>query len=81
MTENKIKKILKDKLEDAEIFLQDMTGEKNHFNLIIISNQFEGLSLIEQHKIIYNALGDMITNEIHALQLKTLTWEQWKKEN
>ena len=58
-----------------------MTGEKNHFNLIIISNQFEGLSLIEQHKIIYNALGDMITNEIHALQLKTLTWEQWKKEN
>ena len=81
MTENKIKKILKDKLEDAEIFLQDMTGEKNHFNLIIISNQFEGLSLIEQHKIIYNALGDMITNEIHALQLKTVTWEQWKKEN
>tara|TARA_B100000029_G_scaffold497886_1_gene565983 strand:- start:459 stop:704 length:246 start_codon:yes stop_codon:yes gene_type:complete len=81
MTENKIKKILKDKLEDSEIFLQDMTGEKNHFNLIIISNQFEGLSLIEQHKIIYNALGDMITNEIHALQLKTLTWEQWKKEN
>ena len=81
MTENKIKKILKDKLEDAEIFLQDMTGEKNHFNLMVISNQFEGLSLIEQHKIIYNALGDMITNEIHALQLKTLTWKQWKKEN
>jgi len=58
-----------------------MTGANNHFNLIVISDSFDGLSLIEQHRIVYNILNDMISKEIHALQLKTLTWEQWKKEN
>ena len=81
MIENKIKKILKGKIKDSKVFIQDMTGADNHFNLIIISSKFEGLSLIEQHKLVYNALNKMITKDIHALQLKTMTWEQWKKEN
>ena len=58
-----------------------MTGTMDHFNAIIISDDFIGKNLIEQHRLVYNILGDMVTNEIHALQLKTLTWEQWKKEN
>lgn len=58
-----------------------MTGSKDHFNVMIISKSFEGLSLIEQHRLVYKILDDMITKEIHALQLKTLTLEQWKKEN
>ena len=58
-----------------------MTGANNHFNVIIICDIFKGLSLIQQHRLIYEILADMITKEIHALQLKTLTWEQWKKEN
>ena len=81
MIENKIKKLLKEKIEDSKVFIQDMTGNDNHFNLIIISSKFEGLSLIEQHKVVYKALDKMITTDIHALQLKTMTWGQWKKEN
>tara|TARA_Y100001960_G_C14099942_1_gene552378 strand:+ start:10 stop:255 length:246 start_codon:yes stop_codon:yes gene_type:complete len=81
MIEKKIKKRLQEKLEQSEIFIQDMTGNNNHFNLIIISDSFINLTLIEQHKMIYALLDDMITKEIHALQLKTLTWEQWKKQN
>ena len=42
---------------------------------------FENLNMINQHKIIYKHLSDMITKEIHALQIKTYTWEKWKKEN
>ena len=49
--------------------------------MIVISSEFEGLTIINQHKLIYNALSEMITKEIHALQIKTFTWEQWKKEN
>ena len=37
--------------------------------------------MINQHKKVYDALEDMVTKEIHALQIKTLTWEQWKKDN
>ena len=81
MIEKKIKKRLQKKLKKAEIFIQDMTGNNNHFNVIIISDSFIDLALIEQHKMIYSLLDDMITKEIHALQLKTLTWKQWKKQN
>ena len=81
MLENKIEQLLENKIENAKIFIHDMTGQNNHFNLIVIADIFINLSLIEQHKIIYNILEPMITNEIHALQLKTMTWEQWKKEN
>ena len=81
MIEKKIEQKLNEALEDAKIFIQDMTGTNDHFNIIIICDVFKGLSLIEQHRLIYNILTDMISKEIHALQLKTLTWEQWKKEN
>ena len=81
MIEKKIKDILRKKIKDIKIFIQDMNGQNNHFSLIVISEKFEGLSIIKQHQIIYNALSSMITKEIHALQIKTFTWDKWKKEN
>jgi stress-induced morphogen len=81
MIEKKIKDILKNKIKDSKIFIQDMTDNKDHFSIIVISSEFENLSTINQHKMIYDALGAMVTKEIHALQIKTFTWEKWKKEN
>ena len=81
MIEKKIKEKLKNGLENAEVFIQDMTGTNDHFNVMIISKSFEGLNLIERHRLVYKILDSMVTKEIHALQLKTLTLEQWKKEN
>ncbi|RCL86488.1 BolA family transcriptional regulator [bacterium] len=80
MIEKKIKEKLKNGLENAEVFIQDMTGTNDHFNVMIISKSFEGLNLIERHRLVYKILDSMVTKEIHALQLKTLTLEQWKKE-
>jgi len=37
--------------------------------------------MVQQHQIVYKALGSFMTNEIHALQLKTMTPEQWKENN
>jgi len=37
--------------------------------------------MIQQHQQVYKTLGNYLTNEIHALQLKTMTKEQWQKEN
>ena len=81
MIEKKIKDILKNKIKDSKVFIQDMNGNQDHFSVMVISSKFENLSIINQHKIIYDALGIMITNEIHALQIKTFTLEQWKNEN
>jgi|TARA_B110000240_G_C13210801_1_gene330319 acid stress-induced BolA-like protein IbaG/YrbA len=81
MIEKKIIKILEENIKDGKVFIQDITGSNNHFNLIVISSVFDGLTMIQQHQVIYKLLGSMITKEIHALQIKTLTWKQWKKEN
>ena len=81
MIEKKIEQKLEDGLTNPKIFIQDMTGTMDHFNALIISDDFIGKNLIEQHRLVYKISGDMVTKEIHALQLKTLTWEQWKKEN
>jgi len=81
MIEKKIKDILKNKIKDSKVFIQDMNGNQDHFSVMVISSEFENLSIINQHKMIYEALGTMVTNEIHALQIKTFTLEQWKNEN
>ena len=81
MIEKKIYEILSTKLKDSKVFIQDMNGNGDHFSLIVISDDFENLNIINQHKIIYGYLSDMITKEIHALQIKTYTWKKWKKEN
>ncbi len=81
MIEKKIKDILEKKIKDSKVFIRDMNGNQDHFSVIVISSEFEGVSMINQHKKVYDALEDMVTKEIHALQIKTLTWEQWKKDN
>ena len=81
MIEKKIEQKITSTLNDSKVFIQDMTGTNDHFNLIVISDAFKDLSLIEQHRLIYKILNGMVAKEIHALQIKTLTWKQWKKEN
>ena len=52
-----------------------------HYNAFIISNSFEGKSLIQRHRLVYDALGDMMTKEIHAFSMKTLTVSEFTAEN
>ena len=56
---------------DAQIKLADLTGGGNHWRLEITSRAFAGKSLIEQHQLVYRALGQWINKEIHALALTT----------
>ena len=44
-----------------------------HYNVTIVSSQFEGKSPVKRHQMIYQALGDMMKNEIHALSINALT--------
>ena len=48
--------------------------------LLVISNSFEGLSLIEQHQMVYKSVGAHMTNEIHALEIKTFSEKKWKEK-
>jgi acid stress-induced BolA-like protein IbaG/YrbA len=52
-------------------------GDGRHFFATIVSAQFEGLQRIARHQRVYQALGDRMREQIHALSMKTLTPEQW----
>jgi len=54
----------------------DIDGDGAHFNAVIVCEEFAGKSMIEQHKMVYAALGDKMKAEIHALSMKTLTPDQ-----
>lgn len=59
-------------MPDAEVRVQDRTGTMDHFNLFIASDAFKGVPLIEQHRMVYGALGDALKDgRIHAVEIKT----------
>ena len=67
-----IKKLIKASIPDAEISIEDLAGDENHYSATIKSKIFSGKSKIEQHQLVYNALNGKMGNELHALALKTL---------
>ena len=64
---------------DADNDQNDMTGTRDHYQARIVSSAFEGKSLVEQHQLVYAALGGAMGGPIHALALKTYTPEAWAK--
>jgi acid stress-induced BolA-like protein IbaG/YrbA len=52
-----------------------------HFSAIIVSPEFRGKNMVQQHQLVYRALGDRMKQEIHALSMKTMTPEQWAESN
>ena len=67
-----IKILIKESIPDAEIDIQDLAGDDNHYSATIKSKVFIGKSKVEQHKVVYKALGDKMGNELHALALNTI---------
>ena len=66
-----IENLIKEAMPDAEITIQDLAGDDNHYSATIKSKIFSGKSRIEQHKLVYKALGKKMGNELHALALNT----------
>ncbi len=54
----------------------NVEGDGRHFEAVIVSRAFEGKGLLQQHRLVYQALGDRM-EKIHALSMKTYTPEQW----
>jgi stress-induced morphogen len=67
-----IKSLIKKSIPDAEINIQDLAGDENHYSATIKSKIFSGKSKIDQHKLVYKALNGKIGNELHALSLNTI---------
>jgi acid stress-induced BolA-like protein IbaG/YrbA len=55
----------------------EVRGDGAHFDAVIVSPAFSGLSRVRQHQLVYGALGDRMREEIHALSMKTYSPEEW----
>ena len=67
-----IEKLIKEAIPDAEITIQDLAGDENHYSATIKSKIFNGKNKIDQHKIVYKALKGKMGNELHALSINTI---------
>ena len=62
---------LRESFPEAEIKAYDMTGGGDHWQVRISAKEFSGLRLVQQHQLVYKALGSWMHKEIHALSLDT----------
>jgi stress-induced morphogen len=71
LPENEIKKLIISSIPDAVIEIKDLMGDKNHYSATIQSKLFNGISKIEQHKLVYKSLKGKMGKELHALSITT----------
>ena len=71
MSAGEIERLIKAGLPDAQVRIEDLAGDGNHYRAIVVSEQFRGKSRVQQHQIVYRALGGRMGDELHALALST----------
>jgi len=75
-----VESMIKSKLPDAQVQVQDLTGGGDHLEAVVVSSEFEGKSRVKQHQMVYSALQEAMQSEaIHALALKTYTPSAWEQ--
>ena len=80
ITAEEIKATLTQALPVSLVETQDLTGGGDHWQLIVVSPAFEGKGLIDQHRMVNQALKEPMGDQrIHALSLKTFSPAQWEK--
>ena len=73
MTQDALEAALKEGFPDAEIQIQDLAGDGDHYRARIVSTAFKGLPRVRQHQLVYAALKGKMGGELHALALETTT--------
>ena len=72
-TKSEVINLIKQKIVNSEVYVENLKGN-DHLQVNVISSEFNGLSLVKQHQLVYSALKEELASEaIHALALKTET--------
>ena len=69
--QEEIEQLLKEGFPDADIQIQDLAGDDNHFSAKIISSAFKDKSRVQQHQMVYSSLKGKMGTDLHALALTT----------
>ena len=71
MTANEIEELILKTFPNAKIVIDDLRGDGDHYAAQIIAEEFKGKTRVQQHKMVYNAMGGKMGKELHALALNT----------
>ena len=71
MSASEIERLIRAALPDARVEIEDLAGDGDHYRAIVTSEAFRGKSRLQQHQLVYKALGDKMGGELHALALET----------
>ena len=72
MSAGDIERLIKAGLPDAQVTIEDLAGDGDHYRAHIVSEAFRGKSRLQQHQLVYQALGGRMGGELHALALHDL---------
>lgn len=71
--------LIKEAISDAHVEVTDLTGTADHLGILIVSDEFKGKLLIDQHQMIMDILKESLKERIHAVQLKTMTKAKYER--
>jgi len=71
MSASEIEALIKAALPDAEVTVEDLAGDGDHYAASVVSERFRGLSRVRQHQLVYAALSGRMGGALHALALQT----------
>ena len=71
MAASEIEKLIRARFPDAEIVIKDLAGDGDHFAAHVVTPAFKGKSRVQQHQMVYEALGGRMGGVLHALALTT----------
>ncbi|MGN6146959.1 MAG: BolA family protein [Rhizomicrobium sp.] len=66
-----IERLIREGLPDAQVTIEDLRGDGDHYAAHVVSREFRGKSRVQQHQLVYQALRGRMGGELHALALQT----------
>ncbi len=71
MDATEIEKLIKEGIADAQVTIEDLRGDGDHYAALVVSAEFAGKTRVQQHQMVYAALEGRMGQELHALALQT----------
>ncbi len=73
-----VKTLIENKLPDSMVQVGDMTGTLDHLEILVVSDEFKGKMLLDQHQMVMDILKESLKDKIHAVKIKTMTKEKYQ---
>lgn len=78
MDPSKITRLIEVGFDDAVVKVS--SDDNTHFEAVIVAREFDGKSLLARHQLVYQTLGTLVGNEIHALSIRAHTPDEWQQQ-